>query len=106
MKQRFEAIFKSKTRADWTRIFDGTDACAFPVLTPIEASEHEHNRARESFRETGGVLHPAPAPRFSRSSTEKPSDPPRTGEHSQAVLREFGFGPEEIAMLRLARAIA
>ena len=106
MKQRFEAIFKSKTRADWTRIFDGTDACAFPVLSPVEASEHEHNRARESFRETVGVLHPAPAPRFSRSRTEKPSDPPRIGEHSQAVLRDFGFGPEEIAALRLAKALA
>jgi alpha-methylacyl-CoA racemase len=106
MKQRFEAIFKSKTRADWTHIFDGTDACAFPVLTPVEAAEHEHNRARESFRKTMGVLHPAPAPRVSRSSPQKPSDPPRTGEHSQAVLRDFGFGPEEIAALRLAKVLA
>jgi alpha-methylacyl-CoA racemase len=105
MKQRFAAVFKSKARAEWTRIFDGTDACAFPVLAPVEAAEHEHNRARAAFRETRGVLHPAPAPRFSRTSPEKPSDPPQSGEHSQAVLAGFGFDPDEIAALRLAKAL-
>jgi alpha-methylacyl-CoA racemase len=106
LKQRFAAVFESKTRAEWARIFDGTDACAFPVLAPVEAAEHEHNRARASFRETGGVLHPAPAPRFSRTSPEKPCNPPRSGEHSQAVLADFGFNPDEIAALRLAKALA
>ena len=106
VKQRFAAVFKSKTRAEWARIFDGTDACAFPVLAPVEAAEHEHNQARASFRETSGVLHPAPAPRFSRTSPERPSDPPRGGEHSQAVLTDFGFNPDEIAALRLAKALA
>jgi alpha-methylacyl-CoA racemase len=106
MKQRFAAVFKSKPRAEWTHIFEGTDACAFPVLAPIEAAEHEHNRARGAFRETGGVLHPGPAPRFSRTSPEKPSDPPQSGEHSQAVLAGFGFDPDEIAALRLAKVLA
>jgi alpha-methylacyl-CoA racemase len=106
MKRRFEAVFKSKTRAEWSRIFDATDACAFPVLAPLEAAAHEHNRARASFRETGGVLHPGPAPRFSRTSPETPVGPPRIGEHSQAVLRDFGFEPAEIAALRLAKALA
>ena len=106
MKQRFATVFKSKTRAEWTSIFAGTDACASPVLAPLEAAEHEHNRSRASFRETGGVLHPAAAPRFSRTSPEKPRDPPRSGEHSQALLRDFGFEPDEIAALRLAKALA
>jgi alpha-methylacyl-CoA racemase len=106
MKQRFAAVFKSKTRAEWTRIFDGTDACASPVLSPAEAAEHEHNRARASFRETAGVLHPGPAPRFGRTSLETPCDPPLHCEHSDAVLRDFGFELEEIAALRLAKALA
>jgi alpha-methylacyl-CoA racemase len=106
MKQRFAAVFKSKTRAEWTRIFDGTDACASPVLSPAEAAEQEHNRARASFRETAGVLHPGPAPRFSRTSLETPCDPPLHCEHSDAVLRDFGFELEEIAALRRAKALA
>jgi alpha-methylacyl-CoA racemase len=105
MRRRFEAVFKSKTRAEWAGIFDGTDACAFPVLAPPEAAAHEHSRARASFRETGGVLHPGLAPRFSRTTPEMPSAP-RTGEHPQTVLRDFGFEPEEIAALRLAKALA
>jgi alpha-methylacyl-CoA racemase len=106
MKQRFAAVFKSKTRAEWTRIFDGTDACASPVLSPVEAAEHEHNRARATFRETAGILHPGQAPRFSRTDLEMPCDPPLRGEHSDAVLRDFGFELEEIAALRLAKALA
>jgi len=106
MKQRFAAAFKSKTRAEWTRIFDGTDACASPVLSPVEAAEHEHNRARASFRKTAGVLHPGPAPRFSRTNLEAPSDPPFSGEHSDAVLRDLGFEFEEIAALRRSKALA
>lgn len=106
MKQRFAAVFKSKTRAEWTRIFDGTDACASPVLSPVEAAEHEHNRARAAFRETAGILHPGQAPRFSRTDLEMPCDPPLHGEHSDAVLRDFGFELEEIAALRLAKALA
>ena len=106
MKQRFAAVFKSKTRAEWTLIFDGTDACASPVLSPAEAAEHEHNRARAGFRETAGVMHPAPAPRFSRTSLETPCDPPLHCEHSDAVLHDFGFELEEIAALRLAKALA
>jgi alpha-methylacyl-CoA racemase len=106
MKQRFAAVFKSKTRAEWTRIFDGTDACASPVLSPVEAAEHEHNRARAAFRETAGILHPGQAPRFSRTDLEMPCDPPLHGEHSDAVLRDFGFELEEIAALRLAKAVA
>ena len=37
MKERFAAIFKTKTRDEWTPIFDGTDACVAPVLSPWEA---------------------------------------------------------------------
>lgn len=33
MRQIFEARFKDKTRDEWEKIFDGTDACVVPVLT-------------------------------------------------------------------------
>jgi crotonobetainyl-CoA:carnitine CoA-transferase CaiB-like acyl-CoA transferase len=50
-------------------------------------------------------LCPGPAPRFSRTVLEPPSDPPCAGEHSQAVLADFGFNSEEIAALRRASAL-
>jgi alpha-methylacyl-CoA racemase len=105
MKELFAGVFRSKTRAEWTRIFEGSDACVTPVLSPVEAAEHEHNRARTSFTETAGVSRPGAAPRFSRSTLEKPSDPPRAGGQSEALLAEFGFGSDEIAALRSAKAL-
>jgi len=105
MKELFAGVFRSKTRAEWTRIFEGSDACATPVLSPVEAAEHDHNRSRASFVETAGVLRPAAAPRFSRSTLEPPCDPPRTGAESEALLTDFGFSSDEIANLRRAKAL-
>jgi alpha-methylacyl-CoA racemase len=105
MKERFAGVFRSKTRAEWTRIFEGSDACVTPVLSPVEAALHEHNRARASFVETAGVLRPGAAPRFSRSTLEEPCDPPHAGAESEALLTDFGFSADEIANLRRAKAL-
>jgi alpha-methylacyl-CoA racemase len=67
LKVRFREIFKSKTRDEWSTIFDGTDACVAPVLSPWEAPSHPHNVARSTFVEVDGAVQPAPAPRFSRT---------------------------------------
>jgi alpha-methylacyl-CoA racemase len=105
MKRRFAEIFRTKTRDEWSRIFDRTDACVAPVLSPAEAAAHEHNRARGTFQETAGVLRPAAAPRFGRTTLETPTDPPLAGQDGEAVLADFGFGAHEIAQLRDAGAL-
>jgi alpha-methylacyl-CoA racemase len=67
MKVEFARIFKGKTRADWEKVFDGTDACVTPVLTPDEAAVYPHMQSRAAFGEVAGVVQPMPAPRFSRT---------------------------------------
>ncbi len=42
----------SRTLAEWSKIFEGTDACAAPVLTLAEAAEHPHLVARGTFEST------------------------------------------------------
>lgn len=59
------AAIATKTRDEWAAAFEGTDACVAPVLTLDEAPNHAHNAARSAFVEVGGVVQPAPAPRFS-----------------------------------------
>ena len=65
LKRQFAEMFRSRTRAEWVRLLEGTDACFAPVLDWHEAPRHPHNAARGTFMELGGVVQPAPAPRFS-----------------------------------------
>ncbi|GLY91353.1 CaiB/BaiF CoA transferase family protein [Actinoallomurus iriomotensis] len=106
LRARFTEVFKTRTRAEWTEIFDGTDACVAPVMNLGEAPGHPHVTARQGFVEVGGLTQPAPAPRFSRTAAEEPAPPVRAGEHTYATLTELGLSPEEIADLRDRGAVA
>ncbi len=88
-----------RTRDEWCRILDATDACTAPVLTLAEAPDHPHNRARGTFIEIGGIIQPAPAPRFSRSVPRTPSPPAVELARVGDVLAEWGVPPERIAAL-------
>lgn len=74
-KQALSGIIASRTRDEWCALLEGTDACFAPVLDWEEAPEHAHNRARETFVTVDEVLHPAPAPRFSRTAPGVPEAP-------------------------------
>ena len=67
LRQKMQAVFKTRTRTEWCAILEGSDACFAPVLGLREASTHPHMAHRNSFVECDGVLQPAPAPRFSRT---------------------------------------
>src|ERR1700745_1649814 len=67
LKEKLTKVFKSKSRADWCKIMEGTDICFAPMLTMKEAPKHPHMAARKVFVERHGVTQPAPAPRFSRT---------------------------------------
>jgi alpha-methylacyl-CoA racemase len=104
-KLRLAALVKAKTRDEWCRLLEGTDACFAPVLEPGEAPDHPHNRARRTFVEVAGVVQPAPAPRFSRSVPDTPSPPVRPGQDADAALADWGFSAGEVAELRGAGAV-
>ena len=106
MKERLEKIFKTKTRAQWCEIMEGSDVCFAPVLEMSEAPDHPHIRARETFVEYEGLVHPAPAPRFSRTPPVIASPPARAGQHTDEALADWGFDAREIAKLREGGAIA
>ncbi|TYR44767.1 CaiB/BaiF CoA transferase family protein, partial [Streptomyces parvus] len=50
--------FLTRTRAEWTEVFAGTDACVAPVLSLTEAPHHPHLAARSTFVEHGGRTQP------------------------------------------------
>jgi alpha-methylacyl-CoA racemase len=105
MRDRLAHVFRSKTRAEWCAILEGTDACFAPVLSMAEAHEHPHLAGRATFVDVDGVLQPAPAPRFSRTRAALTTPPSRPGADTDAALRAWGFDEAEIAKLRATGAV-
>jgi len=99
-KAAFTAAFKAKTRDEWVKVFEGSDACFAPVLSWSEAPRHPHNRARSAFVSVKRVEQPAPAPRFSRTSPEIQRGPPERGEGGGQALADWGFDAEQAKRLR------
>ncbi len=85
-KRKMGQVFRSKTRAEWCEVLEGTDACFAPVLNFEEARLHPHNVARKTFINPDGVLQAAPAPRFSSTALTIQSPPPVCGEHTEEIL--------------------
>ncbi|XP_038131024.1 alpha-methylacyl-CoA racemase [Cyprinodon tularosa] len=98
LRHLFTERFASKTQADWSRIFDGTDACVTPVLSFDQVSSHPHNRERGSFmKDSSGEEFPRPAPVLSRTPAEPClASNPEVGEHTVDVLLEYGYTSAEI----------
>ncbi len=105
MKERFAAIFAGRTRAEWAAVFEGSDACAAPVLSLAEAPDHPHNVHRGTFTEVAGVVQPAPAPRFLGTPGAIRRPPPNPGQHADEALADWGLDAAEVAGLRDSGAI-
>ncbi|MBV8462877.1 MAG: CoA transferase [Acidimicrobiales bacterium] len=105
MKQRFAEVFATRTRAEWEEVFAGSDACAFPVLSPAEAPDHPHNRARGTFTEVAGMVQPAPAPRFLGTPGAISRPPVNPGQHGDEALAEWGFSAADVDGLRASGVI-
>jgi alpha-methylacyl-CoA racemase len=99
MRRRFADAFKEKTRDEWCRVFEGSDACFAPVLSWSEARAHPHSRARSAYVSIADVEQPAPAPRFSRSQVPVPPAPPERGQGGKAALADWGFDAADIKRL-------
>ena len=96
LKARLAEVFRGKSRDEWCALMEHTDVCFAPVLTMSEAAIHPHNVARGTFIDRDGLVQPAPAPRFSRTTASVTLPPSRVGCDTHAVLTESGFSAAEI----------
>ncbi|MFC8229700.1 CaiB/BaiF CoA transferase family protein [Streptomyces sp. NPDC057287] len=81
--------FSTRTRAEWTEVFEGTDACVAPVLSLREAPHHPHLAARSTYVEHSGLTQPAPAPRFSATPVSVRTAPALPGADNGAVAADW-----------------
>jgi alpha-methylacyl-CoA racemase len=99
------AAIAGRPRDEWAALYAGTDACVTPVLAPGEVLSDPHLAARAVFTDVDGLVHPTPAPRFSRTPAAPGAAGPLVGEHTAAVLADFGFSPSAIARLGRSGAV-
>ena len=89
LREAVATRFKSRTRDEWTALFEGSDACVAPVLSLREAPHHPHLAARGTFTDHGGITQPAPAPRFSATLTAVRTGPAQPGADTADVARDW-----------------
>lgn len=101
---------KTKTRNEWEKIFEGSDACLTPVLEISEVAKNKHNAERKSFRRLSGItpessefpesaesFEPKPAPKLGRTFADPDfSRNPKIGENSEEILKELNYSKIEI----------
>lgn len=86
-----EALFKGRTRDEWCKLLEGTDACFAPVLSLEEAPSHPQNIARRTLVERYGLMQPAAAPRFSRTPGDIAGPPCRAGVGGRELAATWGI---------------
>lgn len=71
-KQILARRFATRTREQWSAIFESLDACVTPVLAMREAVVDPHLSARNTLVPAADGPQPAPAPRLSRTPLRLP----------------------------------
>jgi crotonobetainyl-CoA:carnitine CoA-transferase CaiB-like acyl-CoA transferase len=95
------AIFESKTMAEWVTHFADKDCCVEPILELEEVPQHALHRERGVFFEIDGGPEVGRIQQL-RTPVGTPSHatpPPRLGEHTHDVLRDYGLSDAEITAL-------
>jgi alpha-methylacyl-CoA racemase len=99
LRNELKKKFASKTQAEWTAVFDGSDACVVPVVDIHDLNSHQNtvNRKLLISSESKEEVAPAPAPKLSRTPGTGVIKPqPKIGQHSRDVLIENGFSADQI----------
>lgn len=107
-----EELFARRTRDEWAALGAACDCCLEPVLELEEALDSALVRAREMVVRVqqpgvaGGVRQLGVPVKLSRTPGAPSGPGPALGEHTEEVLRELGYGPEQAAALLAAGAVA
>ena len=78
-----------------------------PIVPLNKAGEHRHNVARGSFiQDPDGGFSPKPAPILSETPGQaKPMQTLIPGQHTEQILKEFGFDNDAVKRCRDSGAI-
>lgn len=97
VRGEIQTILLTKGRDEWGAIFAAHDCCCEPIYELDELVGHPLHTSRDVFFHIdGGELGPILQVRTPLGTPANPTMPPRHGEHSAAVLSDYGFSEDDI----------
>lgn len=108
-----QAVMAEKTRQEWVEYFADADICFTPVLNLQEMTQHPQVKDRdmivlmENVQGSGKNMMLTGCPiKLSYTPAVVKTVFPELGEHTDAVLQEIGYSPQEIASLKEQKILA
>jgi crotonobetainyl-CoA:carnitine CoA-transferase CaiB-like acyl-CoA transferase len=105
LMRRIEARLKQNTNGHWLQVLEAAGVPCGPVNYRVDLYEDPQVEALNLIwelenRDLGAYKVSGNPVRFSKTPVTPTSGAPSLGEHSEAVLREAGYGAEDIARLK------
>ena len=100
LRSEVAALFATRTRDDWAKLFAAVDCCVTPVLTPEEAMDDAQITARGMVLRDDGLTQFAPPLKLSDHEFSIRQAAPKAGEHSAEILRAAGYSDTQIDRLQ------
>jgi crotonobetainyl-CoA:carnitine CoA-transferase CaiB-like acyl-CoA transferase len=114
LAQELAAMFRTRSGPEWEIALRTVDvACVVAAKGPVEANYHDEGSIGRQLDLVTTCHHPLfdelprvkPLLQFSRSATTT-GDAGLIGQHTEAVLREFGYSADEIAAMATEKIIS
>ncbi|MGZ5827828.1 MAG: CaiB/BaiF CoA transferase family protein [Xanthobacteraceae bacterium] len=109
LQQDLDAVTSTKTSNEWVEILNEAGVPTGPIYKIDEVfadPQVKHLKAAQTVKGKHGAKAMLAQPfTLSRTASKLAAAPPDLGEHTAAVLKEFGFSKKEIDNLHKAKAI-